>query len=57
MSRHRWLERARECREIAATMKDENKQKLLKVAEAWEALAREDEADEVEVSLKATMHQ
>jgi hypothetical protein len=28
MSSHRWLERARECREIAATMKGENRQKL-----------------------------
>jgi hypothetical protein len=56
MTRQRYLERARECRELAETMSGENKKKLLRVAEAWEALAREDQADEVELSLKATAH-
>jgi hypothetical protein len=47
MSRQQYLERARECREIAATMKGESKQKLLQVAEAWVMLAREDEEEEI----------
>jgi hypothetical protein len=56
MTRLQYLERARECREIAATMKREQKQKLLKVAEAWEAIAREDQADELELSPRTTAH-
>jgi hypothetical protein len=56
MSRQQYLERARECREIAATMKGENKQKLLQVAEAWVMLARGHDADESAVDTRLTTY-
>ena len=56
MTRQRYLERARECRELAEIMSGENKKKLLGVAEAWEALARDDETDETDGIVKPIAH-
>jgi hypothetical protein len=39
MRRQGYLDRARECREVAATMNGENGQRLLQLAEAWSRLA------------------
>jgi hypothetical protein len=35
---------AQECKELASKMNEENKERLLKIAEAWENCAREAEA-------------
>ena len=39
LDRERYLERARECREMAVKARGEDKTKLLKIADAWLELA------------------
>jgi len=50
MTRETYLQRARECREMARTMRDpSDKEKLIEIAEAWLQLAEDETALQREV--------